>query len=145
MNTSIKGLGEVVLRVRNLDRCKKFYRDVIGLEMLQEFPDMAFFKIAEGTGGHIQHLALFREQLPGAFSGHRKDPICVMSTTLHHFALEIEHKDYEKELCRFEDMMVPVTTAEHVWSHLRSIYVRDPEGNVVEFVCYDESVNKPAS
>lgn len=143
MNTSIKGLGEVILRVRNLERCKKFYQEIIGLEIIREFPDMVFFQIAEGIGGHTQNLGLFRESLPGAFSGHKKDPVCVMSSSLHHFALEIEQKDYEKELCRLEDLNLPVTTAEHVWCHWRSIYVRDPEGNVIEFVCYDESVKKP--
>jgi catechol 2,3-dioxygenase len=33
-----------------------------------------------------------------------------------------------------------VETAEHTWVHWRSLYVRDPEGNLVEFVCYDQNV-----
>jgi catechol-2,3-dioxygenase len=30
--------------------------------------------------------------------------------------------------------------AEHPWVRWRSLYVHDPEGNLVELVCYDESV-----
>jgi catechol 2,3-dioxygenase len=33
-----------------------------------------------------------------------------------------------------------VETVEHTWEHYRSLYITDPEGNVVEFVCYDASV-----
>jgi catechol-2,3-dioxygenase len=32
------------------------------------------------------------------------------------------------------------TTFDHRWCHWRSIYVKDPEGNIVELVSYDESV-----
>jgi hypothetical protein len=28
----------------------------------------------------------------------------------------------------------------HPWIGWRSIYIADPEGNVVEFVCYDQGV-----
>jgi len=43
--TKIKGLGEVALRVKNLEKMKQFYSDLLGLEVLKEFPDWAFFKI----------------------------------------------------------------------------------------------------
>jgi hypothetical protein len=33
-----------------------------------------------------------------------------------------------------------VTAAEHAWVRWRSLYVDDPEGNTVEWVCYDVSV-----
>ena len=33
-----------------------------------------------------------------------------------------------------------VTTADHEWTQWRSLYVNDPEGNVVEWVCYDPTV-----
>ena len=33
-----------------------------------------------------------------------------------------------------------VETAEHGWVHWRSLYLKDPEGNEVEFVCYNPSV-----
>ena len=55
----IKALGEIALRVDDLDSMQAFYQDVIGLELMRRFPDAAFFKIADGYGGHTQILALF--------------------------------------------------------------------------------------
>jgi catechol-2,3-dioxygenase len=55
----VRGLGEVALRVNNLDAMQKFYGEVIGLPLMNRDSDTAFFKIAEGYGGHTQVLALF--------------------------------------------------------------------------------------
>jgi catechol 2,3-dioxygenase-like lactoylglutathione lyase family enzyme len=63
MNPAIKGLGETVLRVRDLDRMKEFYSNIIGLELFKEFPKVGFFKIADGFGGHTQVIGLFAEEL----------------------------------------------------------------------------------
>jgi len=57
--TKIKALGEIALRVNDLERMQEFYEQVIGLELLRRFPKMVFFKIAEGYAGHTQILALF--------------------------------------------------------------------------------------
>jgi len=49
--TSVRGLGEIALRVNNLDAMQKFYEEVIGLPLMTRVPNCAFFKIAEGYGG----------------------------------------------------------------------------------------------
>src|SRR5271166_2647831 len=46
--TSVRGLGEIALRVKNLDAMQKFYEEVIGLPLMARDSDSAFFKIAEG-------------------------------------------------------------------------------------------------
>jgi catechol 2,3-dioxygenase-like lactoylglutathione lyase family enzyme len=43
-NISVKNLGEIALRVRDLDAMQKFYEDVVGLELMKRFPQGAFFK-----------------------------------------------------------------------------------------------------
>ena len=48
----VKGLGEVSIRVKNLDAMQKFYEDVVGLEVLRRDESFVFFKIAKGYGGH---------------------------------------------------------------------------------------------
>ena len=132
---TIKTLGELALRVNDLDRMQEFYTSVVGLELMKRFPDVAFFKIAEGYGGHTQILALFdRTKKPG-YKG-----LSAAQTTLDHFAFTIALSDYESEKQRLEDLGVQITTAEHKWVHWRSIYFFDPEGNEVELVCYDENV-----
>ena len=57
----VKGLGEVSIRVKDLDAMHKFYEEVIGLEVLRRDESFVFFKVAEGYGGHTQNLALFPE------------------------------------------------------------------------------------
>jgi len=139
VNSRIKALGETVLRVKDLDRARRFYTDVVGLDILQEFEGITFLTIAAGYGGHTQILGLFQESMPVPFNAPR-DEVRVANTSLHHFALEIDKNDYYPELERLRGLGVDVTTFEHLWCHWRSIYMADPEGNIVEFVCYDKAV-----
>lgn len=131
----IKALGEIALRVRDLDVMQRFYEDVIGLELLRRFENSVFFRIAGGYAGHTQILALFdrsgEENYIGPESAH---------STIDHFAFAIGLKDYEAERARLLRLGLEVRTAEHAWVHWRSLYVMDPEGNDVELVCYDERV-----
>ncbi len=45
----IKALGEIVIRVKNLQAMQEFYENVIGLEILGRSDDMVFFKVAQAT------------------------------------------------------------------------------------------------
>jgi catechol-2,3-dioxygenase len=133
--TSVRGLREIALRVNNLDAMQKFYDEVIGLPLMARVPNCAFFKIADGYGGHTQVLALFdRSQNPG-YRG-----TDASTSTIDHIAFEIPLADFADELKRLRGLGLHVETAEHTWVHWRSLYVTDPEENQVELVCYDESV-----
>ena len=140
MNGRIKALGETVLRVKDLQALRQFYTQVIGLDVLQEFEGITFLHIAAGHGGHTQILGLFQESMPVPFHSAARNQVRIAHTSLQHFAFEIDRADYVCELERFKGLGVEVVTAEHRWCHWRSIYVTDPEGNIVELVCYDESV-----
>jgi len=135
----VKGLGEVSIRVNNLDAMHKFYEEVIGLEVLRRDESFVFFKIAEGYGGHTQNLALF-SATDRAFIETKSLQLSQAGTTLHHIALNISLEDYESEKKRLERLGLTVQATEHAWLHVRSLYFADPEGNLLEFVCYDESV-----
>ncbi len=117
---------------------QRFYEDVIGLELMKRFPDSAFFRIAEGFGGHTQILALF-DRSERIARGDRSTPSADTST-VDHIAFAISLDDFASEKERIEGLGFEVMTAEHAWVHWRSLYVTDPEGNRVEFVCFDESV-----
>jgi catechol-2,3-dioxygenase len=131
----IKGLGEIALRVRDLNAMQRFYEQVIGLELLRRFDNAAFFKLADGFGGHTQVLALFDRSTQPGYSG-----LNAATTTVDHIAFEIDRTDFDAELKRLQDSGLVVETAEHAWVHWRSLYVDDPEGNRVELVCYDPTV-----
>ena len=134
-NKPIKALGEIALRVTNLESMQEFYENTIGLELMKRFPNAAFFRIAEGFGGHAQVLALFDRSAEEGFSG-----LSTERSTIDHIAFEISRADFAVEKQRLEQLGLRVETAEHGWVHWRSLYVNDPEGNEVELVCYDESV-----
>jgi catechol 2,3-dioxygenase len=131
----IKALGEIALRVDNLDLMQRFYQDVVGLELMARFERAAFFRIAAGHGGHTQVLALFDRSAQPDYRGLDR-----ARSTIDHIAFEIDLADFSREKDRLERLGLDVSTAEHAWVHWRSLYVADPEGNLIEWVCYDESV-----
>jgi catechol-2,3-dioxygenase len=135
----IKGLGEVSIRANNLDAMQKFYEEVVGLEVLRRDESFVFFKIAEGYGGHSQNLALFAATNLD-FLETKSPELSPEQTTLHHIALNLSIEDYETEKRRLEGLGLSVLATDHAWLHVRSLYFSDPEGNLLEFVCYDESV-----
>jgi catechol 2,3-dioxygenase-like lactoylglutathione lyase family enzyme len=135
----IKGLGEVSIRVRDLAAMCAFYEDVVGLEVLRREESFVFFEIAEGYGGHSQNLALF-DASERTFLEWKSQTLSSDQSTLHHIALNIDLEDYESELRRLQGLGLDVQATEHPWIHVRSLYFPDPEGNLLELVCYDERV-----
>ena len=132
----IRGLGEIALRVTDLDAMQAFYQDVIGLELLKRFPQSAFFRLADGYGGHTQILALFDRSESSASQPPRAD-----YSTIDHLAFEVSLDDLAREQARLESLGLNVETTTHAWVRWRSLYVSDPEGNQVELVSYDPSVS----
>jgi glyoxylase I family protein len=128
----IKALGEVAFRVNDLPRMKRFYQEVLGLEVLGEFPTAALLTIAAGYGGHTQVLGLFD----------RSVPVGSERTTVDHVAFAIDLKDYESERQRLEGLGLKVEVKDHVWVKWRSLYFHDPEGNEIELVCFDPSLGQ---
>jgi len=133
-NRRVKGLGEVSIQVRDLDAMHKFYEEVVGLEVLRRNDDerFVFFKVAEGYGGHTQNLALFEAS----------NTLNPQESTLHHIALNVALEDFETERMRLEGLGLKVNATVHEWLYVRSLYFYDPEGNHLEFVAYDETVDK---
>lgn len=135
IRTAVRGLGEIALRVENLDAMQTFYQEIIGLPLMNRTPHWAFFKIGAGYGGHTQVLALFDRSQSSRYRGSG-----AATSTLDHIAFEIDPADFAGEKDRLEASGFQVVTAEHAWVHWRSLYVIDPEGNEVELVCYDARV-----
>jgi hypothetical protein len=108
--------------------------------LLRRFERAAFFRLAEGFGGHTQVLALFDRSADSDFAG-----LNPATTTVDHLAFEIDLADFERERKRLENLGLAVTTAEHGWVHWRSLYVDDPDGNSVELVCFDPNVVEKTS
>ena len=139
IGNKIKGLGELVLRVNDMESMKDFYQHTLGFELMYESDDYTFFKIAAGVGGHTQTLALFARNIPTAFKEELK-AINPKNTPLHHFALEIEKSDYEEIRVLLEKSRIAYVTETFEWVKWKSIFIKDPESNIVEFVCHDPEI-----
>lgn len=130
-NAAIKILGELAVRVNDMDRMVTFYRDVVGLALYSDQrPLLVFLRIADGVEGHPQLFGIFD----------RETEVAQPMTTLDHFAFSIDLADYASEKRRLESLGVDVATREFPVFSWRSLFFSDPEGNLVEFVAYDPDV-----
>ena len=116
-------IGHVHLKVTDLERSLKFYRDLLGFEVQQYYGDSAVFVSA---GGYHHHI--------GLNTWHRKDagPAPVRAAGLYHTAiLYPTRKDLALILKRLIDANYPLTGAsDHGVSE--AIYLNDPDRNGVE-------------
>jgi len=131
----VRHLGELVVRVDDLEKMRDFYENVVGLELFCDESDEGriFLKAGDAVDGHPQLSAIFVR--PRAdFDPERK--------IMDHFAFVIDVADYTDEFKRLESLGVrPImrTFPKFGW---RSFFFLDPEGNAVEFVSADPSVKE---
>jgi len=135
-----KLIGEIVIRTPNMQKMVAFYRDVIDLEPFKVMGNMQFLKVSDGFSGQAQAIGFFElgevsDVDDTAFDGHD-----VRKTPFHHFAFIIDHKDYDHEFNRMSALGYTLRAMEHSLTQSRSFYLYDPDGNTVEFVCYDPSI-----
>ncbi len=130
MATRVRALGEIALRVSDLPRARRFYDTVLGLDLLGEFPHAVFYRIGPVCAGHTQAFVLFD----------RSAPVNAGASTLDHVAFTIHLTDFEPERERLEALGLTVRVTQHAWVQWRSLYIQDPDGNQVEFVCHDPSL-----
>ncbi len=120
----IKELGHIVLYVRDLERSRRFYGEVLGWRQVVKMGRQA----AMFSSGRTHHELLLLEvgtdaapMPPGRRVG------------LYHFGLKVGESDGElKEALQrlTENGVTIVGTADHTVTH--SIYILDPDGNEIE-------------
>ena len=141
---SVRALGEVAIRCRDIEAMTLFYRDIIGLEILygDHRSDIVFFKIDEGFAGHTSVLALFRHDAGRtdlhAVSDH--PPATGAGSSLHHIALSLPYAEQQAVMDWYEQQNIEYRVEVFDWVGWRGIFTEDPEGNTVELVAYDQSL-----
>ena len=140
-NQSITGIAEISLRVHDLDLMRRFYEQVIGLEVLREYQESSGKAIFYAVGAGDENLALFEEKLIGWFTRDKSPRIDPKLTTLSHLAFSIALDDFESEKTRIEQLGIEIIdSGTSSWMHARMFYFLDPEGNLIEFKSHDESI-----
>ncbi len=122
---SVKELGHIVLYVRDIERSRTFYRDVLGWKELplQAGPPIAIF--SSGRTHHELLLIEVGEDAEPVPRGHRLG--------LYHFGLKVGESDDElrEVLATLKANKVRLVGAtDHGVTH--SLYIEDPDGNEIE-------------
>jgi catechol 2,3-dioxygenase len=123
---AVKELGHLVLYVRDVERSRRFYRDVLGWKEITE--GFEGQPVAAFSSGRTHHELLLIEVGPDARpipQGRR--------VGLYHFGLKVGETDEELRavLRRLQEHNVKIVGAsDHTVTH--SLYIEDPDGNEIE-------------
>jgi catechol 2,3-dioxygenase len=116
-------IGHIHLKVSNIERSLKFYRDLLGFTVTQYYGDSAVFISA---GGYHHHIGL------NTWHSKNAGPAPVNTAGLYHTAiLYPTKKDLAIIVQRLIDAKYPLTGAsDHAVS--LAVYLNDPDQNGVE-------------
>ena len=121
----VTGVSELVLEVVDLEAAERFYADVLGLPVVERWPDREAIWV---MAGERTRIGLWRPQvgLVGSRGG------------LHvHFAMKIAEEDYDAAVAGLRERGQVVKEIQFSEGFGRAAYVNDPDGNVVELWTWD--------
>lgn len=120
----VKQLAHVVLRVRDLERSRRWYVDVMGLKVMAEFPGRMAFLSADDSVSHELGLMQISPDAPGPDQNR---------VGMYHTGWQLESRDELVNLkSKLEAKGVDVVgVGDHGIS--LGVYVKDPDGNELEF------------
>lgn len=121
---TVKGLNHMVLYVRNVERSKAFYCDVMGFNVTTERPGRAVFLRANGSNNH-HDLGLFN------IGDEAAPPTRGERVGLYHGAWELARLE---DLTEVKDALVKAgaLVGENDHGTSLSLYAHDPDGNEFE-------------
>lgn len=124
----IVGIAEIVLWTADKERALSFYRDLLGLEVISppHLPNV-FLKAGEGRAGIPQMVVLVPkpEEIKAKPSGYQ----------LHHLAFELPPNQFDAQHAAFVAAGFQPRGGIHPVLASRTMYIDDPDGNEVEFIC----------
>lgn len=120
-------IGHVVLKVRDLERSRRFYTEMLGLDVMREVPQIKMVFLASNRRDH--HEIALAEVGPRAGAPKQSD------AGLAHIAFRLKSEGELRAAYReFKERGVPICfTVDH--GVTKSIYFLDPDGNQLEVYC----------
>lgn len=124
----ITGLAEIVLWTADKERSLGFYQGLLGLELISP-PTLrnAFLKAGDGTVGIPQMIVLV--PMPPEILAQPRNG------QLHHIAFETTPDGFDAQKTDFEAAGYAPRGGKHPVLASRTMYVDDPDGNEIEFIC----------
>jgi catechol-2,3-dioxygenase len=121
-------ISEIVLWTTDKERALRFYRDLVGLEVISppSLPNV-FLQVGEGRAGIPQMIVL----VPKSDEVKAKPS----SYQLHHLALEVPEDAFDAQHAALVAAGYQPRGGKHPVLASRTMYVDDPDGNEVEFIC----------
>jgi catechol 2,3-dioxygenase-like lactoylglutathione lyase family enzyme len=116
---TVTGIDHVVLHVKDLERSRRFYVDLLGFQVAHEGGANSFLRCGS------QQVALFE----------RKDVDIHAGAEMNHMALRLEHGEYEEVKAILEAEQIEVTGRP---GDDRCIYFRDPDGHRLQLLTLRE-------
>ena len=126
----IRDIDHVVLRVADLDKMLHFYRDALGCNVERRQDELGLIQLR--AGGSLIDLVPVNGKL-GRAGGAAAGP---QGRNMDHFCLRVEPFDeaaIRSQLEKYGYTAGPVERRYGAKGEGPSLYVSDPEGNVVEF------------
>ncbi|MBI3302435.1 MAG: VOC family protein [Deltaproteobacteria bacterium] len=120
-------IAHVVIKVRDLERSRKFYTDVLGLQLMKEIPQprIAFF----ASNGRDHHELALLEVGPQAEAPRANE------IGLIHIAFRLENE--AKLRAAYQELKAKEVPISFTVNHgiTKSVYFRDPDGHELEVYC----------
>ncbi|MEA2405175.1 MAG: glyoxylase family protein [Thermoleophilaceae bacterium] len=129
----IRGLHHVTMLVENVDRSAAFYGEVLGFRVVKrtvnaDDPNARHFFFSADAAGSPGSVVSCMEY-PEMEQGH------VGRGSIHHFALAVASKEELEGWRQYLESRGVSATEVHDRTYFSSIYVRDPDQNLVEIAC----------
>ena len=123
----LQHIDHVAITVKDLERSRAWYREVLGLERRfeDEWGDMPTMMCAGDTC-----VALFSSDERNEGSSAAPD-----APSLHHVAFRVDRENFEAAQQRFRVLGIEFRPADH--GIAQSVYITDPDGHRIEITTYE--------
>jgi catechol 2,3-dioxygenase-like lactoylglutathione lyase family enzyme len=120
----VTGVSELVLEVEDLEASEHFYSEVLGLPVVDRWPEREAVWV---MAGERTRIGLWKPQV-GLFGSRGGAHV--------HFAMHIAEDEYDAAVERLRSLGLSVQETEFAGAG-RAAYVEDPDGNLVELWTWD--------
>jgi catechol 2,3-dioxygenase-like lactoylglutathione lyase family enzyme len=123
----LQHIDHVAITVKDLERSRDWYRDVLGLE--RRFED---------EWGDVPTMMCVGDTCVALFVSDRRDESSAGApgaSALHHIAFRVDRANFEAAQQRFRDLGIEFRPADH--GIAQSVYIADPDGHRIEITTYE--------